>query len=78
MAVASHRNYISSTREDLERAAGRLVIASKAATEDAWANAMFGAAQALYALAEYEIKDEESFLNIWMMLMERGEEVGRD
>lgn len=76
MSVSSHRNYVSSTKEDLERAAGRLLIASKAFDDDAWANAAYGAAQALYALSAQDIKDEESMLNVWTMRMKAGEEIG--
>lgn len=72
MAVSSHRNYVSSTAEDLERAAGRLETLSKTAFENEWAIAAHGAACALYALAWHDLKDEESMVNVWTMLMTSG------
>lgn len=72
MAVASHRNYVSCTAEDLERAAGRLETASKTTNDQDWANAAHGAAVALYALSAHDLKTEEDMLTVWSMLMTSG------
>lgn len=72
MAVSSHRNYVSSTAEDLERAAGRLETVSKTTEDPAWANAAHGAAVALYALSAHDMKTEEDMLTVWSMLMTSG------
>lgn len=72
MAVSSHRNYVSSTAEDLERAAGKLLTASKNTADDAMSNALKGGAYALYALAWHDIKSEDDMLTIWSMLMTSG------
>lgn len=71
MAVSSHRNYVSSTQEDLERAGGRMDIAGANASDPELATACKGASIALYALAGYEIKSADDFLTIWLALYEK-------
>lgn len=65
MAVSSHRNYVSSTADDLERAAGLLEIRAKQEPDTVTAAKMRGASAALYAIAWHEIKDERDFYTIW-------------
>lgn len=68
MAVSSHRNYVSSTAEDLERAAGRLITSCKATNDKRMADMLRGGAYALYALAWHDIKSEDDMLTVWSML----------
>lgn len=79
MAVASHRNYVSSTMEDLERAAGRFKqiynasgYALDASNGTDMACAAYGAAIALYAMSLHDVRDADEMLNIWTMMIDMG------
>lgn len=67
MSLISHKHYISSTEEDLERAAGFMKIKS---CEDSANSEMFvGASAALYALAWNDLKDERDFYEVWKAIV---------
>lgn len=72
MAVSWHRNSVTSTADDLERAAGRLETASKTSNDETWSIAAHGGACALYALAWHDLKTEDDMFNVWSMLMTSG------
>lgn len=71
----SYRHYVSSDTADFERFAGRLKQHYESQDDAAWANAAYGASCALYVLADErhgDIKDAESFFNLWTLRMTSG------
>lgn len=71
----SYRHYVSCDKADFERFGGRLKQHYENQEDPAWANAAYGASQALYVLADEghgDIKDAESFFNLWTMRMDFG------
>lgn len=71
----SYRHYVSSETADYERFGGRLKQVYENQEDPAWANAAYGAAMAMYVLADENhgnINDAESFLNLWTLHMTRG------
>lgn len=61
MSVASHRHYISTTADDLERAAGTLEIKAKSEPDALTRSRLMGGAAALRCLAKYELNTAKDF-----------------
>lgn len=61
MSVSSHRHYISTTADDLERAAGTLEIKAKAEPDALTRSRLIGGAAALRCLAKYELNTAKDF-----------------
>lgn len=72
MALSNHRHYISSTDEDLERAAGFMKIKSRENADER--ERYLGASAALYALAWNELKDEKDFFAVWTAIIREQDE----
>lgn len=68
MSVSYHIHSMRNDPVDVERAAGRLRIASKSASEQRLSDALLGASIALRAMVDYDIRTEEDMLTVWSML----------
>ena len=66
MAVSIHKHYISSDAEDMERAAGYMLIQAKNHAGVVDEMYYYGAAAALYALAYHDLKTAEDFERVWL------------
>jgi len=69
MAVSIHKHYVSSDADDLERAAGAMLIASKVPEDDENRLLCIGASAALYAIAQNDLRTEEDFKKCWSLLV---------
>lgn len=65
MSISSHRNYVSSTAEDLERAAGLMKIKASQEVDVRTKNRLIGASKALYLLASFDINHPDDFWTLF-------------